>query len=238
MNRERFRFFSSVYRESDLHIGVPHRDFRTEMERYSLQEQKRLYRLLYRYADHHPLFLTSLEPVPFQHKDILQPEISEMLHCGIRTGTGPMSSVAGMFAGAVAKHLLNEFDPAELVVENGGDLFIMNRSELVTVIHAGKSPLSGKIGIILPGGTWGVCTSSGSHGHSFSRGKADAVTVVSGNTSMADAWATALGNRVKGHKDIEPVLDEVTGIPEILACVVVFGERMGIRGMFEVKLLS
>jgi ApbE superfamily uncharacterized protein (UPF0280 family) len=259
MNRERFRFFTSVFRESDLHIGVPHRDFRSGMAQHALQEQKRLYRLLYTYADQHPLFLTSLEPLPFpdgsgvtsrgsdliagdnvpcEDKDIPQPEIAEMLRCGIRTGTGPMSSVAGMFAEAVAKRLLDAFTPGELVVENGGDLFILNRNELVTMIHAGGSPISGKLGITLPGGTWGVCTSSGTLGHSFSRGKADAVTVVSRNTSMADAWATALGNRIKGEEDIDPLLDEVTGIPEVLACVVVFGEKIGIRGTFEVKLLS
>jgi ApbE superfamily uncharacterized protein (UPF0280 family) len=239
MNADRFRFFPSVYQESDLLIGVPHPDYRPQMQDTSLQEQVRLYQLLTSFSASHPLFRTSLEPLPLPAgKEEVPPEIATMIRCGLRTGTGPMSSVAGVFAEGVAERLTGEYGPPELVVENGGDLFIRNRSDLVTVIHAGRSALSGKIGLVLPPGRWGVCTSSGTVGHSFSSGMADAVTVVSSSTPMADAWATALANQVLDQHDIEPVLDRAAGNREIMACLVIVGEKMGIRGKFELKLLS
>jgi ApbE superfamily uncharacterized protein (UPF0280 family) len=239
MNSDRFRFFPSIYQESDLLIGVPRPDYLPEMPGTSLQEQIRLYRLLTSFSVSHPSFRTSLEPLPVPAgEEEVPPEVATMFRCGLRTGTGPMSSVAGLFAEVVAERLTERFTPTELVVENGGDLFIRNRSDLVTVIHAGRSSLSGKIGLVLPPGSWGVCTSSGTVGHSFSMGKADAVTVVSKSTPMADAWATALANQVKGQHDIEPVLDRVSGIREIKACLVIVGEKMGVRGKFELKLLS
>ncbi len=183
--------------------------------------------------------MTSLEPLSLPGEgEVLPPEIATMFRCGDMTGTGPMSSVAGLFAASVAGSIIASANPTELVVENGGDLFIRNSDVLLSVIHAGKSVLSRKAGLVLPPGTWGVCTSSGTQGHSFSMGIADAVTVVSDTVPLADSWATALANEVKGPEDIEPVLDRVNEIPDILACIVIAGERMGIRGKFEIKLLT
>ncbi len=120
--------------------------------------------------------------------------------------------------------------PLEVLVENGGDLYVKNREDLVVVIHAGDVALSGKLGLVITPGEWGICTSSGTHGHSFSKGKADAVTIVCRDTPLADAWATALANQVKGQEDIPPLLEKVAEIPEILACVVIVGWRNGNPG--------
>lgn len=238
MNSDRFRFFSSVYRESDLLIGVPHNAFHGDLQVFSRQEQSRLYKVL---ADHEvscPGFTGSLDPLPLPGGISGFPfELEIMYQSAILSDTGPMSAVAGMFAEQVARKLDAAFNLEEIVVENGGDLFVKNQSELVSVIHAGSSALSGKMGLEIPGGEWGICTSSGTLGHSFSRGKADAVTVVSRSTPLADAWATALANQVQGQFDIEAVLERITRIPEILACVVIVGDRMGIRGELELKLL-
>jgi ApbE superfamily uncharacterized protein (UPF0280 family) len=239
MNRERFRFFPSVHLESDLLIGVPPTDYHAKMPETSLKEQVRLYDQLMVHARIHPSFTTSLDPLAIPERaGELPDEITTMYRCGLRTGTGPMSSVAGVFAEAVAKKISTTYGPGEVVVENGGDLHIRNRSELVTVIHAGSSSLSDKFGLVLPPGEWGVCTSSGTLGHSYSMGKADAVTVVCESAPLADAWATALANQVKEREDIEPVLDQAARIREIHTCVVIVGEAIGIRGSFEVKLLS
>jgi ApbE superfamily uncharacterized protein (UPF0280 family) len=61
---------------------------------------------------------------------------------------------------------------------------------------------------------------------------------VAQSTPLADAWATALANEVEGRRDIEPLLERVEEIPEILACVVIAGEALGVRGAFETKLLT
>jgi ApbE superfamily uncharacterized protein (UPF0280 family) len=239
MNSDRFRFFPSVLLESDLLIGVPHADYHPEMAPMALKEQSRLHRLLTAHAARHKSFLDSLEPLELSAGGPDLPgEIATMYRCGLQTGTGPMSSVAGLFAEAVAAVLSVAFSPGEIVVENGGDLYIRNREELVTVIHAGNSPLSDRMGLAVPPGTWGICTSSGTLGHSFSRGRADAVTVACRSAPLADAWATSLANEVRGAGDIEPLLKKVKGIPEIEAVVVIAGDRIGIRGSLEAKLLS
>ena len=73
--------------------------------------------------------------------------------------------------------------------------------------------------------------------HSFSQGKADAVTVISTSAPRADAWATSLANQVHCAADMEKVLESVPGIPEIPGCAVIVEEQVGIRGALEVKLL-
>lgn len=236
MNRDRFFFFRSSVRESDLYIGVPHDRFREEMIRSASDELLRLRKLILDHAAVDATFIRSLEPV-FSDRPV-PPEIRTMLECSGRTGTGPMSSVAGLFAERVGRRLIRDYNLQEIVVENGGDLFVRNRLELTSLIHAGSSVLSGKVALILTPGTWGACTSSGTVGHSLSFGCADAVTVIAESAPLADAWATALANRVTGAGEIGPVLDLAGQTPEILGCAVIAEEQIGIRGQFEVKILT
>ena len=120
-------------------------------------------------------------------------------------------------------------------MENGGDLWIRNREELRSVIHAGHSPLSDRMALVLPPGDWGLCTSSGTLGHSLSMGRADAVSVVAHSAPLADAWATSLANLVRDQRDIETVLEKAGNVPEILGCVVIVGDRVGVIGEIPVK---
>lgn len=241
MNSDRFRFFSSVFHESDLMVGVSHHHYDPGMEKICQEEQRRLYGLLSAHRAKYPLFASSLEPFPFPgKKEEKTPELESMYTCALASETGPMSSVAGLFAQqagrAIGSYAVDL--SSEVLVENGGDLYVKNLKDLVVVVHAGDVALSGKLGLVIPPGEWGICTSSGTHGHSFSKGKADALTIVCRDTPLADAWATALANQVGGSEDIPSLLEMVAGIPEILACVVIAGGELGIRGDFETKLLS
>jgi len=245
MNRERFRFFRSVHHESDLLTGVPHNRYDPGMGKVVISELTRLRKILLDYSELDPRFLTSLDPIDLQEPAPgsdpgLQAagEIQTMIACGHLTGTGPMASVAGLFAQRVAEKILDSFGEMEVVVENGGDLYLHNLTDLFSVIHAGTSALSDRMGFVVPPGEWGICTSSGTMGHSFSRGRADAVTVVSTSAPLADSWATAIANRVSGENDLEQVLEEVAGIPDIVGCAVIIANRIGIRGDLEVKPLS
>jgi ApbE superfamily uncharacterized protein (UPF0280 family) len=245
MNRDRFRFFQCSHLESDLLIGVAPGKYRNGMEQTALGEILRIRGVIEGYATRHPEFITSLEPLKVPglkgsghgNREI-PPEIAIMLRCGEESGTGPMSSVAGLFAEKVGACLKMKYGLAEVLVENGGDLFMENRSEATVAVHAGDSPLSGKLALNIPPGSWGICTSSGTVGHSFSFGKADAVTVISGNAALADAWATSLANRVSQTGDIDKVLDRIPEIRGILGCVVILRDRVGIRGQFELKPLT
>lgn len=245
MNRDRFRFFHSSHLESDLLIGVPHSCFKSEMRKIADMELVRLRKVLEKYIADNPLFGTSLEPLPVPgsasipvSREDLPYEIKTMLLCSERSGTGPMSSVAGLFAEKVADRLTNTFGMGEIIVENGGDLYIRNQSNLISVIHAGNSSISDKMAFIIKPGCWGVCTSSGTMGHSFSKGKADALTVIAKSAALADAWATSLANQVNGSRDIDPMLERVANIEEILGIAVIVGDKIGMRGEFELKLLS
>jgi ApbE superfamily uncharacterized protein (UPF0280 family) len=242
MNRERFRFFNCSHFETDLLIGVPPDRYQQSMETKALEEIKRIRGIIEQFSLHSPRFTTSLSPIQLSDLEGVEaagknisPEINTMLQCGFYSGTGPMSSVAGLFAEKTGQVLAASYDLSEIIIENGGDLFMVSGSDTTVVIHAGDSPLSGKLALQVPSGTWGICTSSGTVGHSFSYGNADAVTVVAELTPMADAWATSLANRVQGPEDIEKVLGIAEGVPEILGCVIVVRDRMGIRGEFELK---
>ena len=187
------------------------------------------------YISHHAEFKTSLTPV-FPVPGV--PDVArEMIAAGFRTLTGPMASVAGMFASHVGEKIRHQFTVKELVIENGGDFSLFLKEDLLVTIYAGNSPLSEKIGVIIPASETpcGLCTSSGTVGPSFSYGKADAVMVACYSPLLADAWATSLANRVKTPADIEPVLKYSEQFPEILSLVIICDDKTGIRGNFDVR---
>jgi hypothetical protein len=84
----------------------------------------------------------------------------------------------------------------------------------------------------------GVCTSSGTVGHSLSFGKADAVCILSKSAALADAVATAVGNVVKEKKDIEYGLELAREIEGVLGVLIIVGEKMGVWGNVTLTQLS
>ena len=80
----------------------------------------------------------------------------------------------------------------------------------------------------------GICSSSGTVGHSTSLGKADVACVISGCTALADAAATELGNRVHKPKDIEDALYWSRTISEIRGALVIIGEKVGAWGTVKI----
>jgi ApbE superfamily uncharacterized protein (UPF0280 family) len=156
-----------------------------------------------------------------------------MAAAGRQFGVGPMASVAG----AVAKYVgegLAECD--ELIIENGGDIFVRSRRPVTMSLYAGdRSPFTGKVLFTVhpEGGALGVCTSSGTVGHSTSFGKADAVTVISDSAIDADAAATALCNDVKVQSDVDRVIEKAASCDEIRGIIVAIDDRFGVWGDVE-----
>ncbi len=183
------------------------------------------------YIQQHPEFKDSLEPLPLDA--LAPPLVQAMLQAGQAAGVGPMAAVAGAIAMFVGQDLL-AFSP-DIIVENGGDLFIVCHEPLTVGIYAGDSPLSDKLGIQLPpsGRPVGLCTSSGTVGHSLSFGRADAVTILSPSALLSDAVATAVGNRVRTKNDIQSALDWVQKIPEVEGVLIIIGEQLGVWGKLE-----
>ena len=185
------------------------------------------------YARSHPDFLTGM--LPLTHEDRAPSPVQEMLLAGRAAGVGPMAAVAGAMAEFVGSGLY-ENSPGGVIVENGGDVFIRRPQDTVVGLFAGEAAVSMRMGLNVPAEQTpvGVCTSSGTLGHSFSRGRADAATVVGRPTALADAAATALGNRVADEADIEPALNWVMSVPGVLGAAVVIHGRVGLLGDLQV----
>jgi ApbE superfamily uncharacterized protein (UPF0280 family) len=183
------------------------------------------------YIERYPQFLKTLAPwrVPGPAPRI----VTEMADAGALAGVGPMAAVAGAVAEAVGGELLKNSD--EVIVENGGDIFIKLNKPFTCGIEAGNSPLSMRFGLRLDAGkeSFGICTSSATVGHSLSFGKADAVCVVSPSCTVADAAATAICNQVDSLKGIQAAINVGKSIDGVLAIVVIMGDKVGFWGDME-----
>lgn len=224
-------YFRVGVQQTDLFIHAPERLQPTARE---LVLRHRGY--LEGYIRQDPAFASTLRPWP---TDLFAPPIvREMIAAGQQAGIGPMGAVAGAISQAVGQGLLEQ--TPELIVENGGDIFFKSRSPLTVAIYAGRSPLSMKLGVRVDGNgqAAGLCTSSGTVGHSLSQGRADAVAVLSPSCPLADAVATAAGNQVRDGADIGKALEFVRDIPGVQGGVVIMGERIGAWGAVELVPLS
>ena len=217
--------------ETDLHI-LADCDVTTAASELVLRYRHQLEGYIRRF----PHFLTSLEPLPDDPHG--QPIIREMLQAAILAEVGPMAAVAGAIAEYVGRGL-QELGSAEVIVENGGDIFLARSAECVVEIFAGASPLSRTVGVRLPREKMpcSVCTSSGTIGHSLSFGSADAVTVVAQQAALADAVATRIGNEVGDGRGadygIANALNSAKNIDGIDGVVIICGSLMGAIGNLE-----
>lgn len=179
-----------------------------------------------------PGFASSMEPWPLEGP--APPVVRRMCAAASRARVGPMAAVAGAVAAAVGEDLLGQCN--EVVVENGGDVFIKNRERISIAIYAGGSPLSMRVGLQFAAAAdpFGVCTSSGTVGHSRSLGAADAVCVVAPCCALADAAATAIGNHVRRAGDIPAGIDLGVTMGGLDGIVIIVGDRMGVWGKLQV----
>lgn len=237
MRKGRFNSFVVSYKQSDLWIGVNPIECSKELKSFALDELKILWDKLENFIHLHPIIQNSLSPIDIPENS--PPEIIQMIKSGNKAGIGPMSSVAGFFSEYIGKLIEGKFQPEEIIVENGGDIYLNIKDEITISIYAGNSPLSEKIGIKIPASKTplGICTSSGKVGPSLSSGNADAVMIICKDTSLSDAFATAFGNKVKTPVDIEPVLQETKKFTEILSAIIICDDKIGIHGEFEIVAL-
>ncbi len=193
------------------------------------EELERTYILLEEYIRNNPFYQSTYEPLEVGDK---APSIvKEMAESSRKAGVGPMASVAGAFSEHLRDFLLQS-GATEAIVENGGDIALKVNNEVTIGLYAGSSIYSGKIALkIKPENTpLGVCTSSASIGHSISLGEADAVTVLSDSTPLADAAATSIANVVRGPDGVETALEKVKDIRGVMGAMVVLDTELGCWG--------
>jgi hypothetical protein len=219
--------FNVVVKQTDLYIRA-----RRNLESKAVKSILKHRTPLEKYIEHHPLFLTTLEP--YEVEGNAPTIVREMARAAQVAGVGPMAAVAGAIAEAVGRDLLS-YSP-EVIVENGGDVFLKLAQKRLVGIYAGQSPFTGKIALeITPGETpLGICTSSGTIGHSLSLGSADAVVVLSPSTPLADTAATAIANVTKSVDDIPKALEKAQGIRGLQGVVVIEDDKLGVWGRVKI----
>ena len=184
------------------------------------------------YINQNPAFLATLTPINVSE---MNPAIiSAMGQAGQNAGVGPMAAVAGAIAEFVGLELLQFTD--EIIIENGGDIFLKTDKPVTVGVFAGDSPLSYRLGfkVDTAKAPIAVCTSSGTIGHSLSKGTADAVCVKSTSCPVADAAATAIGNHVKKRTDIKSALEFGKNIKGVEGVIIIKKEAVGFWGDLEV----
>ena len=231
VSHKKLESFRVVVKETDLLVRA---DKALATETKDLVLRHRI--PLERYLEQHPEFVHAMAPWP-QDK-LAPPIVRTMIAASEKAGVGPMAAVAGAIAEYVGRDLL--VHSKDVIVENGGDIFIRTGFPLVAAIFAGKSPLCSKLGVRIdsPGRPVAVCTSSGALGHSLSLGRADAAVVISESAALADAAATAIGNGVSGKQDIEPAIAFGKRIEGVLGIVVVLDNEIGFWGNVDLVRLS
>ncbi len=230
-----YRSFDSDADLKTFRVTVETSDLYVKANSFLQDETDRLIRecrsLIEKSIDLRPEFLKSLTPVDLSGDDSVV--AARMIEASRKAGVGPMAAVAGAVAEYVGRGLMNFSD--EVLIENGGDLFIFVKRTLIVGIYAGSSPFSRKIGLkiepaIIP---MGIGTSSGKVGPSKSFGKAHAATIVSHDPILADAVATGMGNRINRPDDLGPACHWAMSVDGVIGCLGILDDKMAALGKIE-----
>ncbi|HIQ38691.1 MAG TPA: UPF0280 family protein [Methanothermococcus okinawensis] len=186
--------------------------------------------LLENYIARRPEFLTSYEPLEVEED---APRIVKLMaRSGENADVGPMAAVAGSISQIIVEDVSN-YGCRNIISNNGGDIALKSTEDVVVGLYAGNSPISSEIGFKIDRDRaidgYGVCTSSGTVGHSVSFGNADAVVVFAEESSIADGAATSIGNFAVGPPEeaINRSLERAECIEGIDGVFVVVGEYAG-----------
>jgi ApbE superfamily uncharacterized protein (UPF0280 family) len=212
--------------------------YRSEAERFTMDRILFYRKVLEEHIAQYPEFRDSLTPVVAPGG--VHPIIISMSEAAHAAGTGPMSAVAGATAEYICRDLLEEFSAEEVIIENGGDIFMKLTAPATVAVYAGTSPLSEKIAL-RPGPSdtpLSLCCSSGTVGHSLSFGVADASMIACRDGALADAFATACCNEVKNSAMVKSITEKALRAPGILAAVIIKDDMVGMGGTIEIKIVG
>ena len=220
--------FEVIEKETDLFISAD-----LDLEKEAIVAVSRYRNDIEDYIAKNPEFYASL--IPLKVKEPAPMIVKMMIEASEKAKVGPMAAVAGAMAECVGNDLLKL--ARDVIVENGGDIFIKASKPRIIGIYAGKSALSGKLAITIePGETpCGVCTSSGTVGHSLSFGKADAAVIVSRSASLADVVATFAGNLVRKETDVEGAIKRIKLIDGVTGVIIIINDKIGTWGSINLS---
>lgn len=227
------RFYRNRVRKNDLYLAclsVKETDLLVStdkpVDKKFLRERISFYRRqIESYIAKDNKFLTSLKPISVELRAPLI--VREMSKAAVFANVGPMAAVAGAIAQFLGKDLLKR-GFKEVIIENGGDIFLKTNKKRAIGIYTGRSKFFKGICLLVEPSIvpLGICTSSGTVGHSLSFGCADSVIILSKNTLLADAAATATGNLVKSKLDLQKALNFAKSIKGIEAVVIIIKDNL------------
>jgi len=225
-------YFQVRLKETDLLIGVDLGSYSASLPAWCEQEVRRLRGDLETYIGIHPDFRSSFVPVALLPE--APPLAIRMAQAAWQTGVGPMAAVAGAFAQAIGEKLRQRV--REVIVENGGDIYIDSSVDRLVSVFAGQSKFSHKIAIKIEAGECplGICTSSGTVGPSISLGKADAVVIKANNAALADAAATGAANLIQNENDLMAAIDYIKNLKGISGILAIKDDRLAAWGKIEI----
>jgi ApbE superfamily uncharacterized protein (UPF0280 family) len=181
------------------------------------------------YIARHPAFQSALKPLVLLDG---APEVAQrMARAAERVGVGPMAAVAGAMAQCAAEAALVA-GAREVIVDNGGDLYLRAIEPVVVGLGAGPARVADRLAFALePHETpIAICSSSGTMGHSMSLGRCDLAAVVAPDAALADAAATQAANLVKTAADVDPTLERILAIEGVAGVLIATGDRIGLAG--------
>lgn len=225
-------YFQVRLKETDLAIGVDQASYTSDLPALCENEIRSQRGALESYIIMHPEFRTSFEPVTLLPGAPALAAI--MAQAAFKAGVGPMAAVAGAFAQAVGQKLKTRVK--NVIVENGGDIYLDSSADRLVSVFAGQSKFSCKIAIRVRAdeSPLGICTSSGTVGPSISLGKADAVVIKGPDAALADAAATGAANRIQTEKDLMRAVEYVQTIKGITGILAIKNDRMAAWGDIEI----
>ena len=173
-------------------------------------------------------FLTTLEP--YSPGDDDGRVIHRMCEASNMAGVGPMATVAGTIAQEAMEAMASE-GCTHGWVDNGGDIALLLESAGTVEIFSEPDSRSACALELEPTDTIiGICTSSGRLGHSISLGNSDAAVAIADNAILADALATAIGNRVAGADSLKTCFDPFKEIKGFIAGLAMIDGSVSIHG--------
>lgn len=234
------RFYREYTRSKDLvytHISAKETDLQIltnkKLDKAFVEERIRFLRWdIENYITYDSRFLNSLKPIEVEKS---APEIiKEMSDKSKLVNVGPMNTVAGAIAEFLGRDLVKK-GYKDVIIENGGDIFINTSKIRDFSLYAGKSKLWNKLKLkIKPKDSpIGVCTSSGTLGQASNFGAADSVVVLSKSTMLADAVASAAANRINSKEDFQKALDFASKIRGVSGIVIILKNELVSWGKVE-----
>lgn len=219
----------------NIDIGETHIRLKTDLENHSLKSYIYYIRSqLKAYILQNPDFEISLEALKSDEED-LPSIVKKMYDASSLADVGPMACVAGTISEMALDYLIG-LDSHYSIVENGGDIALLNNEKVLCGIYSNNQILGNNIAFeIKPRKkALGICTSSGKIGHSISFGVADSVSVISKAPSLADGLATRIANDVMGETSEDKVARAVEcceNFRELFEGVLIIsGENVGTVG--------